>query len=395
MLRLEEIDVPMLQHFVLRNLSRSRHTYVLDLFRDHPPQLTSLALDGVVMRRWDTPVFSPRLCELKLKHILTSGPTHENLRSILCACPELAHLELKMVKFSNETNGLLLQRPPAQLPLLHTLVLKQLSSTDTIDVLRMIETLHCRSYTISIDSKNLDSMMFSRVVGQIQQPFEACINSCCILEVHLYDSNIQIICRSDQRLPSGFDLKFGYDDSNEKVLDWLSNLFLARRPPLSPIPIDLHLEYNNISSSSPSPSHLHQLPDVRSLSITWLHSWIHRTVEALSIPRDAEQGRAVWMWPSLRGVIVKAFDGPSPALLHMVETRMEAALLQRGLGGTGEIAMLEKLGVGEEVFTLKDFEAVRTVIRDAIVVAPPIYSSGTYNLPASLQSLLASQVTKP
>ncbi|KAG8985841.1 hypothetical protein FRB94_003402 [Tulasnella sp. JGI-2019a] len=123
MLMLEEIDVPMLQHFVLRNLSRSRHTYVLDLFRDHPPQLTSLALDRVAMRRWDTSVFSPHLRKLKLQHILTSGPTHENLHSILCACPELAHLELKMVKFSNETNGLLLQCPPAQLPLLHISVL--------------------------------------------------------------------------------------------------------------------------------------------------------------------------------------------------------------------------------------------------------------------------------
>ncbi|KAG9002400.1 hypothetical protein FRB93_011517 [Tulasnella sp. JGI-2019a] len=236
----------------------------------------------------------------------------------------------------------------------------------------MIETLHCRSYTIFIDSENLDSMMFSRVVGQTQEPFDASINSCYILEVHLYDSNIQIICRSDQRLSSGFDLTFGYGDPNEKVLDWLSNLLVARRPPLSPIPIDLHLEYSNISSSSPSP-HLHQLPDVRSLSIAWLHSWTHHTVEALSIPRDAEQGRTVWMWPSPREVITKAFDGPSPALLHMVETRVEAALFQQGPGGTGEIAMLEKLGVGEEVFTLEDFEAVRAVIRDAIVVAPPLH----------------------
>ncbi|KAG8986644.1 hypothetical protein FRB95_004868 [Tulasnella sp. JGI-2019a] len=392
--RLEEVDVPMLQHLVLEIPALNRHSiFILDLFRDHPPQLTSLTLIEVAIRRWDSPVFGPRLHELKLIRIRTSGPTLETLRSILRACPELAHLELKMVALSNEINGLLLQAPIVQLPLLHTLVLKQLSPTDTIDILRTVETPHCRSYTISINSRNLDSTRFSRVTERIQQPFKACIYSCRTLEMRINDFCVQIICKSDQSLSSDFDLNFGCGDSNEQVLNWLKNMLLVRRPPLSPIPVDLHLEYSNISSSSPLPSHLHQLPDVRSLSITCLHGWIHHLVEALSIPRDAEQGYTVWMWPSMREVIVKTFDGPSPALLHMVETRMKAALLRRGPGGTGEIVMLERLGIGEEVFTLEDFGAVRAVIRDVIVVAPPTRSSSARTLQAFFQSLLAAQMT--
>ncbi|KAG9003382.1 hypothetical protein FRB94_003150 [Tulasnella sp. JGI-2019a] len=395
--RLEGVNVPMLEHLVLEIPALDRHsTFILDLFRDHPPQLISLTLVEVAIRRWDSPVFGPRLRELKLIRIRTFGPTLENLRSVLCACPELAHLELKMVGLSKGINGLLPQGHPVQLPLLHTLVLRLLSPTDTIDILRMAETPHCKSYTIFIHSRNLDSTIFSKFMERIQQPFKACIYSCRTLEMRIDNLNVRIICRSDQSPSSDFDLKFACGDSDEKVLNWLNSMLLVRQPPLIPIPVDLHLEYSNIASSSPSPSYLHQLLDVRSLSIACLQGWIHRLVEALSIPRGAEQGRAVWMWPNLQEVIVKAFDGPSPALLHMVETRMEAASLRQGPRGTGEIAMLERLGVGQEVFTLKDFEAFRALIKDIIVVAPPIQPASTRTLQAfftSFQSLLDPQMT--
>ncbi|KAG8986643.1 hypothetical protein FRB94_003152 [Tulasnella sp. JGI-2019a] len=367
--RLEEVNMPILQHLALGIPAWDRRPFVLDLFRDHPPQLTSLTLIKVAMRRWDAPVFGPRLRELKLMRIHTSGPTRENLHSILYACPELAHLELETVALSNETNELLPRRPPVQLPLLRTLVLKQLSPADAIDVLRMAETPYCNSCTISIESENMDSMMFSRVVEQIQQPFKACINSCRILEIHLHNSTIHIICRNDRSPSSDFDLKLGWGDSNEKVLDWLDNMFLVRRPPLSPLPI--HPEFTDSDSSSSSPFNLLQLPDVRSLTITDLHGWTNHLAEALSTPRNSENGCAVWMWPSLREVTIGPFKGSSEALLHMFETRGEAASHPPGTEGIGTIAMLERVEVREKVFTLEEIETIRAVVRDVVISTPP------------------------
>ncbi|KAG8986640.1 hypothetical protein FRB93_005205 [Tulasnella sp. JGI-2019a] len=278
-----------------------------------------------------------------------------------------------MSALSNEMNGLWLQNPPAQLPLLDTLVLMSLSPTDIVDILRIAATPNCRRYTISIDSWHLDSMVFTTVAERIQQLLETRISSCRVLEIHLNDIEIRIVCRTDRYPYSDFNLTLGWGGSDERVFDWLSNMLLVRRPLLSPIPIELYLQYSRVDGSPPSPSSLFQLSGVRSLMISGYQGWAIHLVEALSTPRDSENDNALWMWPNLREVTVIAFNGSSlKALLHMVETRAEAALHWQG---TEVIAMLERLDVRGLVFTSEELEAIRAITRDVVVVTPinPIF----------------------
>ncbi|KAG9003386.1 hypothetical protein FRB94_003154 [Tulasnella sp. JGI-2019a] len=147
----------------------------------------------------------------------------------------------------------------------------------------------------------------------------------------------------------------------------------VRRPPLSPIPIDLHLEYSRVDSSPPSPSSLLQLSGVRSLTIAGGQYRSIHLVEALSIPRDSDNGSAIWMWPNLREVTFMTSNAPSKALLHMIGTRAEAsaALHQQGTEG---VAMLERLEVGGRVFTSEELETIRAVVSDVVVRIPTVPS---------------------
>ncbi|KAG9004765.1 hypothetical protein FRB94_002082 [Tulasnella sp. JGI-2019a] len=200
--RLEEVDVPLLQHFQLDYCPWDQFaTFTLDPFRDHPPKLTTLVLTDIAMYRWNSPISGPHLRSLGLETILTSGPTREDLRGILCACPKLAHLELVQVAFSGVTSGLLLQGPRVSLPLLHTLLLTPISPTDATDIANMAETPNCKNYLVSRNFETPRPISLSAVALQVQQPFEASIASASNLDVHLDGYWIRITCR-DGKSPS-------------------------------------------------------------------------------------------------------------------------------------------------------------------------------------------------
>ncbi|KAG9029261.1 hypothetical protein FRB95_005535 [Tulasnella sp. JGI-2019a] len=367
---LEKVCAPVLQHLRLElSTSNKNTTIILDLFRDHPPRLTSLALVGIAMHNWNSPIFGPHLHSLQLERIHTSGPTREDLRSILHTCPELAHLELAYVVFSDGSGGFPPLGPRVQLPLLHSLLLRPVSSADAMDIARMAETPCCKNYLVSRGIESPDSIVFSAIVLQIQPLFEAYIASGCSLQVHLIGSWIRIRCRDGQSSSSSFILRFGKVGSCEKVLGWLNKILLVRRPPLSPIPVDVQLNYTaRWGSSSPSTDDLLRLSNVRSLTITDTYGCTVRLLNALSIPTPPSDGCDRWLWPSLRKVNVSAFRGPSTVLLNMIKTRAEAALRRKKTGGMDGIVMLKKLEVGEDVFTFEEFEAVRAVLGNAAVM---------------------------
>ncbi|KAG8993367.1 hypothetical protein FRB94_010821 [Tulasnella sp. JGI-2019a] len=361
--RLEAVRAPILQHLLLHLNHWGRSgTLVLDPFRDHPPELTSLTLVEVTMRRWDSTIFGPRLHKLNLARIFTSGPTREDLRVVFRSCPNLAHLGLERVTLSDEANRFLPQGPPVQLLLLHTLVLDLCSPVDAIDIAKIAGTPRCRSYTISIDSEDPNSTTFSVVALQAQKQFQASISSSRSLDMHLDNFWIHMICRSGQSPSSDFNLKLNNGGSCEQMLNWLNSMLHIRPPPL--IPIDLHLDYKYYGGSLPSPSNLFQLSSVQSLTITDGHGVIMPLIEALSIPGDLGGGSDKWMWPSLREVTIWRFSSPSTTLLHMIKARKEAALGKEETGNGDGIVMLGMLVVGEDVFTVEEFEAFRAVLGD-------------------------------
>ncbi|KAG8988305.1 hypothetical protein FRB94_003388 [Tulasnella sp. JGI-2019a] len=365
--RLEDIDVSILRHLRLEfSTQGTGSTFLLDLFRDHPPKLTSLTLIAVGLRRWDSSIFGSHLHSLKLDRIRSFGPTYEDLRGVLCACPELAHLELGNIVFSGGTGGVL-QGSRVELPLLHTLILRTLTPADSIGIARMVETPRCRNYSASRGLHNLDALELSAVALQIQPFFEACISPGYSLDIHLDGYWIHVICHSGHSTSHDFNLKLGTIGPCEGVFDWLNSVLLAQRPPLSLIHINIHLEYKILRDPRPSPSDLLRLSGVRSLTITDLRGYVTSLVEALSIPRSLENETDRWPWPSLREVTVKTFRC-SRALLHMVTARTEAALPRQGTVEADDISMLEKLEIGREVFTVKEFEAVRAVLGDAAVM---------------------------
>ncbi|KAG8992296.1 hypothetical protein FRB93_002402 [Tulasnella sp. JGI-2019a] len=365
---LEKVCAPVLQH--LRLELSTATTIILDLFRDHPPRLTSLALVDIAIRSWNSPIFGSHLHSLHLERIHTSGPTREDLRSIMHTCPELAHLVLAQVVFSDGSGGLSPSGPRVRLPLLHTLLLRPTLSTDAMEIARMAETPCCKNYLVTGGLESPHPIVFSAIALRIQPLFEACIASGSSLQVHLIGSWIRIRCRDNQSSSTSFVLSLSMAGSEEKVFDWL-NKILIPRPLLSPIPIDLHLNYiARWGPPPPSTGNLLRLSNVRSLTITDTHGCTGHLVEALSISTLSSEGCEGWMWPSLRKVNVIGFRRPPTVLLNMIKARTEAALLRGGTGTTDEIAMLEVLEVGADVFTSEEFEAVRGVLGDAAVMRP-------------------------
>ncbi|KAG9023008.1 hypothetical protein FRB95_013825, partial [Tulasnella sp. JGI-2019a] len=131
---LEDISVPILRRLRIEYITWvSDPTFILDLFRDHPPRLTSLALVNVTMRRWNSLIFGTHLYSLQLVEIRTFGPTREEFYDIFRACPKLAHLELVDVAFSGEMP----QGSRVQLAGLETMILKPVSASDVIDIATM------------------------------------------------------------------------------------------------------------------------------------------------------------------------------------------------------------------------------------------------------------------
>ncbi|KAG8986272.1 hypothetical protein FRB94_004460 [Tulasnella sp. JGI-2019a] len=354
--RLETISVPILQHLKLEFSSwRSKANSVLDLFREDSSRLTSLALQGVAMRRWNSPIFGSRLSSLKLSSIYTSGPSRADLLRIFHACPKLTHLELAHITLSGRTSGLLGSR--AHLPLLQTLLLSP--SSVAIDIAEMVETPSCMEYSVSRDPGYPYPIVLSAVTMQIQKPFEACIVSGRSLHIHLDRSMIHISCRSSS---SDFDLRLVGFSSYEPVVEWLNTALLIRRPPIPPIPIHIRLEYVGNVGPPPSPSDLLQLPNVRSLNITDVHGCTNRLLAALS----ATDGSGHWPWPVLLRITVISVGGLSKTLLHMIKERAGAALGPQRRRLMGGIAMLERFVVADDVFTVAEFQAARAVLGAAI-----------------------------
>ncbi|KAG9020228.1 hypothetical protein FRB95_004804 [Tulasnella sp. JGI-2019a] len=154
------------------------------------------------------------------------------------------------------------------------------------------------------------------------------------------------------------------------MLDWLNSVLAILCPPLSPIPIDVHLEYANYArrGSPPSSADLLQLSSVRSLTITDYYGYTNCLVEALSTPTDLGGGSHRCLWPNLQGVTITAFNGSPMILLHMVKIRTEAALLQKESGALGEIATLSRFEVEGGALTAEEFEAFRAILGEAAVM---------------------------
>ncbi|KAG9000113.1 hypothetical protein FRB94_002081 [Tulasnella sp. JGI-2019a] len=368
---LEEVNVPLLRYFQLGYFPWDRNTTItLDLFRDHPPKLTALVLTSITMYRWNSPIFGPHLHSLKLETILTSGPTRKDLRGILRACPRLAHLELAHVAFTDEASDLPPEDLRVPLPLLHTLLLKPLSPTDATDIARMAETPHCRNYSVSRNLETPRPISLLAVTLQVQQPFEASIASASSLDIHLDGYWIHITCRDGKSPSSDFHLKLGNIGSCKEVLDWLNSMLLNRRSSPFPLPIHVQLEYTD-RPPTPPPDLL-QLSSVQSLTITdRILGYARYLTKALSVPRDLENGGSGWPWPSLRKVTIRSLDDSSSAtLLHMVKTRAEAALRQQAAGDINAIAMLERLEVGGNLFTIEEVEVIGAILGRALVITP-------------------------
>ncbi|KAG8984756.1 hypothetical protein FRB93_006334 [Tulasnella sp. JGI-2019a] len=355
--KLEEISVPILQDFLL-DLFTKNIPIVLDLFRDHSPKLTSLVLVWVAMSRWNSPIFGSHLHTLILVNITAFGPTRDELRGIFCACPKLTHSELTRVAFSSKTSEVLLSGSRVKLPLLHKLLLIPTSSTDVMDIAKMAEIPRCRYYSVS---KLID---ISGVALQVQEPFAARIASCHSLEIQLECSWTRIFCYDSQNPSLGFKLELYRVGSYKNLVDWLNSILLARRPL---IPIDIDIEYQG---RPPSPSDLVHLSGVRSLTIMDPCCYTKQLINALSIPRDLEDGSNGWPWPSLRPLAVKAFKRSSETFLHMVKTRTEAvaATHQRGSTGMNELVMLERFEVKHSLFTKDEFESVKAILGDAAFI---------------------------
>ncbi|KAG9035062.1 hypothetical protein FRB95_012081 [Tulasnella sp. JGI-2019a] len=368
--RLEEISTPLLQHLQIECPRWGRNSALsVDLFRDHPPKLASLALINITIHPWNSPIFGSHLHTLKLTRIHTSGPTRENLYGILLACPALAHLELINVAFSGEAGDWRPQIPSLQLPLLHTLRLRPSSPFDALDVARMAEIPRCRYYYVSNGPENPHSIVLTAVALQVQKPLEACIASGRSLDVQIDGYWICLFCR-DKSPSSSFNLKLGKISSYEQVFDWINTILLVPRPPRSPIPVSIHLEYPRNRGPPPSPSDLFRIPNVWSLTISDNFGYTHTLVEALSGRSDLGNGSDGWPWPRLQRVAIKAFHGPSTALLYMIKARMEAALHKEGTRCIGGIAKLDRFHVEAGVFMSEEFEAIRGVLGDAAIVKP-------------------------
>ncbi|KAG8988288.1 hypothetical protein FRB94_014747 [Tulasnella sp. JGI-2019a] len=369
---LETVSAPMLRHLKLVVPSWNTNTVVtLDLFPDQPPKLASLALIAVSIHRWNSPIFGCHLHSLVISRTYSSGPTREDLVGIFRACPTLENMDLSFITFPGETSRSLAQGLPVQLPLLRTLLLSQISSNDLIDIARMAEIPRCRNYSVFRCRRKLRSVTLPAITGQIQRPFEACIASSRSLEVHLKNNCIHIICRPIQSPSSDFNLKLSELLSCAKVIEWLNSILLVRRPPLSPLPIDVHLQYSQPLRPPPSPSDLLRLSNVQSLTISDSSGFTtNQLVVALSTPRDLEDGSNGWMWPGLREMNVEAFNDPMRSLFHMVKMRTEAALRQKEAKETSGVAILERLEVGKDVFSAEEFEAVRTALGHAVVMKP-------------------------
>ncbi|KAG8988303.1 hypothetical protein FRB94_003390 [Tulasnella sp. JGI-2019a] len=366
---LEEVRVPLLRHLHLESLSWGESSiFILDLFRAHPPKLMSLALTDIMMYCWNSPVFGSHLRSFKLDPIDRFGPTREDLYYILIACPELAYLELVHITLSDGI-GVFGQTPRVKLSLLHTLILTTLSPVDTIDVIGMVETPHCRSYSVSKDLRNLDPAVLSVVARHVQKPFEACIASGISLDIYHNDYWIHLTSHDGYSNSYDFSLSFSIVGSCKQVLDWLNAALLFRSLPLLPIPVDLDLDYSFNKDPLPSPSDFLRLSSVRSLTIRDHRGYTTCLVEALSALRSLEDGGVGWLWPNLREVTVRSFRN-SQTLLHMVKMRTEAALPRQGTAELGEIAMLERSKVGSGVFKVGEFEAVRAVLGDVVAMSP-------------------------
>ncbi|KAG8988287.1 hypothetical protein FRB93_004117 [Tulasnella sp. JGI-2019a] len=367
---LEAVSAPMLWHLKLVSPAWNKNTVItLDLFLDQPPKLTSLTLVGISIRRWNSPIFGYHLHSLTIAHTYTSGPTCEDLVGIFRACPTLEYLDLNFIIFSGGTSRLLVRDFPVQLHLLHTLLLSQVLSNGVMEITRMAEIPHCRNYSVFRCRRKLRSIILPAITGQIHKPFEVCIASSRSLEVHLKNSCIHIICHGIQSPSSNFNLKLGEIRSYMQVIEWLDGMLLVRRPPLSPVLIDVHLY---LIQPYPSTSDLLHLSDVQSLTISDPFGRTCQLIEALSIPTDPKEGNGGWMWLGLREMNVRAFKDPERTLFHMVKMRTEVALHQKETKGTSGVAMLEWLEVGKGVFLVEDFEEVRAILGHVILTESDI-----------------------
>ncbi|KAG8999583.1 hypothetical protein FRB94_006095 [Tulasnella sp. JGI-2019a] len=342
---LEDLSVPILRHLQIEYVTwKNSPTFVLDLFRDHLPELTSLALVDVTMRRWSSPIFGTHIYSLQLAGIRTSGPTREEFHNIPRACPKLTHLELVNVVFSGEIP----QGSRVRLAGLQTVILKPVSASDVFDIGKMVETPHCNNYSI----ETRDPIVLCAVTLQVRPLFEACIASGSNLGVHVDGYWVCMLCRGSQAASSSnFELRLGCVASCGKILDWINSMLAILRPPLS-----------HPHRCSP------RLSSVRSLTITDYYGYTNRLVEALSIPVDLGDGGHKWLWPNLQEVTVTAFNGPSMILLHMVKTRTEAALRQKESRALDEIATLLRLEVEAGVSIIEEFEAFRAILGDIAVM---------------------------
>ncbi|KAG9030383.1 hypothetical protein FRB95_003982 [Tulasnella sp. JGI-2019a] len=368
--RLKEVRAPILQHLNVGFYAWDEHTTLpLDLFRDDSPRLTSLALESVTIGRWNSPIFGSSLRSLELTCIYAFGPTRTDLLAIFNACPELARLELTHVTLSDDGTGLP-QGPRVQLPRLHTLILGPSSPTDAVDIAKMVETPNCRNYKVSRSLEPSHQNIIPAVALQIQQSFEACLASGKSLDIDLDGFWIHIRCRSDQTSSSDFDLQLAESGPYGPMVGWLNSMSLVRCPPLSPIPININLNYRSLPGLPSPPSHLLQLSNVRSLQITDYCGYTNHLVEALSFPRDRRSDG--WLWPGLQEVTIRAFTGRPTTLLHMVKARAEASVRQEGTGLISEIVVLKRFQVERGIFTEDQFKVVRAALGDAAVLWPVI-----------------------
>ncbi|KAG8988311.1 hypothetical protein FRB94_003382 [Tulasnella sp. JGI-2019a] len=379
--RLGEVGAPLLKHLQLESPSWERNfIFTLNLFREFPPKLTSLALINVRTHHWNSPLFGSHLHSLKLECINTF--TREDLRGIFLACPALTHLELKGVAFAGSAGGGRPQGPPIQLFRLRTLRIRLMSPSDAGDVMGMAEIPRCRTYSAYLSLlhrfslyhhpsslNNRNSHILSAVALQVEKSLQECVASSCSIDIHIEDYWVCLFCR--RKSPSSdFILKLGKIDSSDRVLDWIHSMLPVRRPPLPWTPVHIHLKYSPNRGPQPAPSYLFRISSTYSLTISDPYGCTNSLIEALSIPRDLDNGSNRWPWPRLRVVTIRAFLGPSTVLLHMIKTRTEAALRQKGTGRVRGIKMLRRLEVEVDVFTVEEFEAIRAVIGDVAIMMP-------------------------
>ncbi|KAG8868425.1 histone methyltransferase set1 [Tulasnella sp. 331] len=326
--KLERLSAPILEHFELEFAAQGINDIpggiILNLFRENPPRLRSLTLKQVVMRQWDSPIFSHRLRSLKLWHISHVGLNGESLLGIFRACQELEYLELDKVALAGEP--LVSRHAVLQLPLLHDLSLKSPTSA-VMDLVGMVETPRCTKLTISGGNASPYPHLLSAITRKVQSAFETSLDSSCSLAIRFDGYWIRMVPSSDQHLASEFDLRLGNVGSYDAVLDWIMEVHSARRSVLSPIPIDVHIDYPTVWVSPVTALDLSRLSSVRSLTITDSDTRIQPLIEQLEAPMDFLDGK--WMWPDLVEVTLNNnVETLRLLLLRMVKKRQMASLLR-------------------------------------------------------------------